>query len=1000
MQSNFVFSKTPPKKINTEDGQQANPAFDAHKPTPEFTGRRTFATGQKAGQPTPAYKKWIKENMNKPDFSKPNVVGGQVSTVKLGIEKDATRYTDKRRKDLVIKQSVGAEFSKGILRPKPSSKQTFTYTYDGENFMSQISPFLKGKTGKYVIRWEGGNFEVDLTGDWKVTDYENIWAGIAVTSGTSYFGVEKELSGRTSWDIEILKFDNVKFKPTYKGQIYADNQEGTCIIDPLYNYFSKQTSKTGQMTAKCLKKKMEKYKNGLNEEQIQAICDAHRLHITIYHPTTGFPILDLKTRHKCQKHFKYKNTRNNHAEGWKYPDFFDIPEEEVIQVDTQEEMIEIFKQQKGEFVYQSSQLIQGTSKISYINTPENHYRLANPFKDVTDGFYKQYPKLNNHLEGDVNDVRDVNHFINSATYVNGIHDFNIYDGKQQIYEHDINKAYATFNKCKYYKHYQFPDIPTDFRNVSGQDIDLIINKTGWTQIYKIQGKGNAFELANLQEGGVYPNVELRCLRDLGVKFKIKVSAWSSNKHTFEFDDEMLEEIDHPDYKKVKPYAVESGKMLAFVKAKKVYYKYDCEPTQEWIDNMSYYDPLMSSLWNNQEEQYMIIEQKKTTLRHRNHIGSYLTAYVRCRMYEEIEKYKREDLWFVRSDAIKLKGDYEVPDHFKLKTEEVKLHEDEFQQYMNKKEIRDDWDCGEYQELENKCIYLGAGGTGKSYSFMNDKGLVFKAIALPTNELKGGIDYKHKFTHHGVAPLRVGFHKKTKEPQYSCTFAFNKLSCGNLFVDEITMRNYDECKRLLEITGHRLIFAGDWDIKTGMVYQLQPTKDVFPYKLFQNIQTVNFTKNYRSKDKRLTNVLQMMRDVMLRNYGRNCLKDMNLEFTKVLKSRKVDEEYMYKNYKVDDLAICSMNRTQQEFNKVFDEKNQMIKKWKITKKTDKYCNGEFVRGDVKTENKELAYATTIHAVQGKTFKNKLFVDLGNIFEWGMYYTAVSRLTTLDDLYLVD
>ena len=96
----------------------------------------------------------------------------------------------------------------------------------------------------------------------------------------------------------------------------------------------------------------------------------------------------------------------------------------------------------------------------------------------------------------------------------------------------------------------------------------------------------------------------------------------------------------------------------------------------------------------------------------------------------------------------------------------------------------------------------------------------------------------------------------------------------------------------------------------------------------------------------------------------------------------------------------MNVKQREYNQAFDEKNILEKKWKITQKTDKYCKGRFVRGDINTKCKELAFATTIHCVQGKTFNNKLYVDLTNLFEWGSFYTAVSRLTTLDDLYLIE
>ena len=1021
MKKNFVFSKTPSEftvgnnkpndafalhKPTPAFTGELNEAFALHKPTPAFTGNRTYKSGQKMGQQTPSYIKWSKENQNKPDFSKPIVVGGKVATVK-GF-KDVDKVKDNRVNAFRVKEKLNVEMSHGVMRPKPSSTQSFNYNQQ-DDFAFALYPFVKGKKGKFVLTWDGGNAEINLTGDWKLHDYAMIMSAVNITSGVSYFDYEKnELSGRTDWTITIREFKNVKFKPTYGGQIYADNTTGTCIIDPIFKHYNSQTTKTGQNTAQVLKKKMEKYPDGLTPKQIQKLCDAHALHIIIHHPITGENILDVKTNHKCQKVFKYVNTRNNHAEGWSYSKFFDETNPDIVEVATEKKMMEIFNKQQGEFLYKSSQLIQGKQKISYINTPKEHYVLFNPIKEITDEFYKKYPELNNYLKCDPNQTDDVNHFINKATRVNGIHDFNVYNGTDQIYEHDINKAYATFYECDYYEHYQFPCTPTDFRWVKGQDIDTIINKTGWTQIYDIQGKGNAFELAHLEEYGIYCNVELKCLKDLGTTFKCRVSAWSNFTHDFRFDDDMLTEIDHPDYRKLKPYALEAGKMLGFIKTKKVYYKYDENPDQEWINNMAYYDENMKQVWNDEDQKYMIIEQAKNSLSHRNHIGSHITAYVRCRMYKQIENIDRDDIWFVRSDAIKMKGDYELPDGFKCVKDDIKLHEyntngddDKFTAFVNTKEIQMDWDCGKYKELDDAVIYSGPGGSGKTHSFIHDKGLVFKAIAFPTNELKEDFDFVNKFTHHGVAEIQVGIHPKTKEPLFSCTRNFDRINCGNLFIDEITMRTSPELKSLLQIEQKRLLFAGDWDIDTGMVYQLKPTKGEFDYKQLKDLQVVNFTKNYRSKDPKLTKVLEAMRSVMKNNYGNNCLADMNRSFGQALKNRTISEEFMFANYKIDDLAICSLNKTQQRFNKVFDTENNLIKKWKITEKTDKYPRGKFVRGDdINTINKELAYATTVHAVQGKTFTNKLYFDLGNIFEWGMFYTAVSRLTTLDDLYLID
>ena len=54
--------------------------------------------------------------------------------------------------------------------------------------------------------------------------------------------------------------------------------------------------------------------------------------------------------------------------------------------------------------------------------------------------------------------------------------------------------------------------------------------------------------------------------------------------------------------------------------------------------------------------------------------------------------------------------------------------------------------------------------------------------------------------------------------------------------------------------------------------------------------------------------------------------------------------------------------------------------------------------------ELAFAATVHIVQGITFTDRLFISLSllkkeNNFDPHLLYTAVSRVKSIDNLYLV-
>ena len=72
MKKNLVFT-TIPTQFN-EDGDETQ-AYQQHNPTTPFAGIKVYKTGAKAGEQTPAYKRWVKLNMNKPDFNKPKIVG-------------------------------------------------------------------------------------------------------------------------------------------------------------------------------------------------------------------------------------------------------------------------------------------------------------------------------------------------------------------------------------------------------------------------------------------------------------------------------------------------------------------------------------------------------------------------------------------------------------------------------------------------------------------------------------------------------------------------------------------------------------------------------------------------------------------------------------------------------------------------------------------------------------------------------------------------------------
>lgn len=1028
---NVVFSKnfdelTNDEKIDLEE------AYINHNPTTKAPKNKFFKSGQKEGQKTPAYLKWEKANMNKPDF-RTTPIDGTVLTSKLK-QAQLTKYKDNRSKD-PTKMKKGFSISHGIIRSQPTSRQTFTFDRHQGSFTKQIKQYLQNKKGVFVIKSLDSNLfnaQVQLKGNWK-NDRIKIQEKIAVGSSGEIFGVEFSLSGKTTHEIEILNFNNVKFTPRKGTQIYAENKTNTCIIDPIETYVdAKNPSKNKDKLIKRLANIKKKFSDGLTNEQIQTkICNSLEVGVDIFdimgNVTEKFrPLNKAGETQKTSKVFGYVNTRFNHAEAWAYTDF-DNKDKHIITIDSADKMTDIFNDLKGkeEFTFKRSQRIQGSDHLAFIQTKNEHYKLVDPLAEERNEFYKKYGFI--HLE-DANVDNQIIDFIHNGTYVNGICDFNVYNEGNHIYEHDINKAYATFGDCKYYDEYKFPSIPTDFRQCYDVDVMTVISKVGWTQVYDVQGNGsNAFELSGLKNNQVRPNPELKCLWDMGVRFKCSVTAWALEKFDFKFDENLLECVNHPDYKDQKKYAIICGSWLGLYKTRKTNFSYVKEPCQEWIDNLNYYNENMKFVYNNTYEKELIIEQENDTIRSLNHIGSYITAYVRCRMYEQINKYDRADIYFVRSDAIKIKGDYELPEGFKIKDEDIKLHDDGiYNDFVNEKDIiqPDGWDCGEWADYGKIVVYTGEGGAGKTHHFINDKGFVFKSLALPTNQLKVNKQKETSincYTHHALVGLPVFCEKdqKTKD-----THKMTKASSSNYCVDECPMRQKDELKQIIKDSPHRLILMGDIDKDTGMTYQLNPIKQVFShfFYLIKDADFVHFDKNYRVKDEKFLIKLRKIRSVMKKYYNpfgqfhggkddreQNLFK-LNQYIVNLFADRCCSYEDVYKHYDEDDIVICPTNRVKDIYNKYFDENGlnhdwhgveikSFVKKWTMTEKNPQHAKGETVKGQCKYKNKKLGFASTIHAVQGKTFTNKLFVDCNNCFEWGMLYTAISRLTTEENLFLI-
>lgn len=972
-----------------------------------FKGAKYYGKNtQKAGQLRPAFKEWEKQNQNHPNFRATPTQDKMLSSG--GRYVNTQTHIDKRKKEITLKPSSKFVLSHGVKRDKPDSSEVFKVIWRSEddNNVDALIQKLSTEQGIRVLHWKNQNTQIFLSGNVN-ENIRTLMSAISVNSDESHFEKENEFTGQEEFDVNILRYDDVKFQKKKNTQLYAENTTNTCITDPIKKYIELHCPNKRERHLKTISNAEKKNPDGMNVEAIQRLCNTLQVSVVIKSALNQI-IENIRCKGKPKKTFPFKNTHEGHAEPW------DFDNSKPIMIATSMEMTEIYRnlrRNKEAFNYTKSSRIQGSMPIACIETKDACYKYDDPLTPYEEELYAKYPFLNHGISCDPDDLTGSNYFINSATLINGVHDFHEYDKNEPIVEHDLIKAYAKIQENPYWEHYGVPSIPTDFRCCLGEPTEEIISKFGWTQIKNIVGHdGAAFELASLVEYGVRPNIELKTLWDLGTRFDCVETCYSTRNNKFEFPKHFLEEIDTDelglkklfdipfDHHAGKPYPLIAGKMLAFSSTSQKIYVYDKEPTQEFIDDMAFNHPDIVKIYNNTLHKELIIIKKKKKIHTRNHISSHITAYVRSSMYMQVEKYDKDDLITVRSDAIKFKKSalhkYPTPKGFQLKVKNVKGHHNEtYQDYVNHKEVRTDWDTGVWKSLKKNVVFIGAGGTGKTYDFMNDKGLINKCIALPTNNLKVRLNTTlDKYTHHGCAGLQT-------MGKRSCTQTFDKIHYGNIMIDEITMRCGVDIALMKKMDVPRKIFAGDWDQETGMPYQLQAVDSIFPHEMFKNSQFIKFETNYRINDDNLKHLLSALRTEMKERYNSqyaNTLFNMNCKYTNGLKT--ITKEEVNDLYTIDDTIICGRNKDKDYFNNLID---LPVKKWKTTA----MINIETPRGtifndeEIITTNKKLAYAQSIHSVQGETFENKLFVNFGGLFEWGHLYTAISRLRTMDNLIII-
>ena len=163
-------------------------------------------------------------------------------------------------------------------------------------------------------------------------------------------------------------------------------------------------------------------------------------------------------------------------------------------------------------------------------------------------------------------------------------------------------------------------------------------------------------------------------------------------------------------------------------------------------------------------------------------------------------------------------------------------------------------------------------------------------------------------------------------------------------------------------------------------------------------TVSHTTDYRCQDVKLNIIKKHLRRMIDEKCSSSDIKDFIIQqFTILGQCISVDE--LKERYGVRDMILSGTNEIKDYYTDMFVGKFGE-EKYYITEKSTTYCNGDIVIGEKQEHcTSEVRHCFTVHSIQGETAHCNLFIDAGRMFDTKMFYTAVSRAKTIEQIFII-
>ena len=774
-----------------------------------------------------------------------------------------------------------------------------------------------------------------------------------------------------------------------------------CFLDPIHIYFEerKQTDEIKRKINIINELKLE-YSEGVPENKIQEIAEKLKSTIKVQNIIQN----NIKTYKSSSSkwRFDFINTKFNHVDFITSSIKRDIVDEELMR-----KIYKKLNKEKRSFSYVGTYL--KMIQINYLN----HQTVCKP--ESSEVFEKFEDSINIKNKYKIDYIRnpELSNYIKDGTHISSYMKFSKYK-EQELKYLDHVKSYTQFKSNNYYL--KFPTIFTDMRKMPNLKlvdlIKLVYKNVGFYTLTDINFdkcsdiKKFYFKKLNIRDS-VYSSPFILFLYFNGVRFNITEGAWGVTTFDFEFSKEMLKKTNGISY-----YAKWSGLQGSMNPKKRINFKcYDKQTAQLIINERSdakYYEDF--------DEVQIFFNKEKCF--HRCHILGYIASYSQISVMEQLFHIPQDKIYKIVGDGIFY---YNNPTPIKINKnfvfKEIKFLPSGFSinSFLSYTDLRGKINAP-YLVNEQLSFYNGVAGGGKTRNALLDRGFINPVLTssawklLFDKKIEFGIDIEVFFN----------FVKETAEKVNGNTLIFDELPMANK-LQFLRFRNFNPDLKIIGI--------GDLN-KDLKCYQTCDMKSMIDFSMFKIIKSFNIPHRFEQKDP-IIEVFWELRDIFDRYMNDKKIINSQINYIKniIPKDRIIKIDQLKEKFQNDDWILVSRSKcsvckersckhsfkksgnSTQKYNTLMKKKNaknryMYSKKHFVEQKEERQeeqkevYNGSITYSKKKPAFSNLAYAITIHKMTGITIEKNIFIDLSQIYNTTLIYTAVSRAKRLDQIWLIE